>query len=350
MKGLEVDALIVGAGVAGATTARALTQQVGAKVALVEVGSSPSRRWGEQLSGAARAHLRQLRLWEEFVAAGHTPCYRVMSSWTSDEIQSRDSISNPYGCDWNLKPGGLGEMLRRGLEDQILWRTRVREVRKEGAIWAITLSTGASSFVVRARFLVDASGRAASLARRLGGRRQQHQNAVAILGITSAVSDAHSLTTESACDGWWYGLGLPGTGTLAGFVTDHSPTIRAVDLWRASLAITRTMTGLAGGDRPKRLWTQPAGTAVTFPVQGDGWLCVGDAAAAYDPISSLGLERALGSGLAAADAIARSFAGRGRLDYQAAVLDDFGRHLTIRRKLYRSETRWPCAAFWKARR
>ena len=85
---------------------------------------------------------------------------------------------------------------------------------------------------------------------------------------------------------------------------------------------------------------------------GPGWLAVGDAALACDPLSSQGLLNALYSGLMAASALRRALAGDtdALKDYQriiAQVVDAYRAHLAA---WYSLESRWPDLPFWARRR
>jgi 2-polyprenyl-6-methoxyphenol hydroxylase-like FAD-dependent oxidoreductase len=87
------------------------------------------------------------------------------------------------------------------------------------------------------------------------------------------------------------------------------------------------------------------------PAVGDGWLAVGDAASAFDPISSQGIYKALADGIEAAGAIAAALDGRtGALqDYQSMVADRFAAYWRTRDEFYRMEQRWSAAPFWRKR-
>ncbi len=101
----------------------------------------------------------------------------------------------------------------------------------------------------------------------------------------------------------------------------------------------------------KKPHTLSAGTSKIFPVIGSNWLAVGDAAAAYDPLSSQGVYKALNSGRAAAIAIAGHLQGKGNaLDaYSEGVEEGFINYLKSRRQYYQKEQRWPGSGFWKRR-
>src|SRR5947207_6647929 len=83
----------------------------------------------------------------------------------------------------------------------------------------------------------------------------------------------------------------------------------------------------------------------------DGWLAVGDAAGAFDPLSSQGIVKALRSGVHAAMAIVRHFGGDQKAieGYSAAVTHEYNHYLDGRAAYYALERRWPDAPFWQRR-
>jgi flavin-dependent dehydrogenase len=86
-------------------------------------------------------------------------------------------------------------------------------------------------------------------------------------------------------------------------------------------------------------------------IAGEGWLAVGDAAAAFDPLSSYGITSAMGGGFYAASAILDSFAGDARapLSYQKLVVEAYAHYLAMHYEHYSLERRWPNETFWRRR-
>ena len=101
----------------------------------------------------------------------------------------------------------------------------------------------------------------------------------------------------------------------------------------------------------RRLVVRSARSQRVEPPSGVGWLAVGDAAMAFDPMASQGIAKALDHGKRAAARIASHLAG------DASSLEEFARQLeseyaayrTMRAQYYRLEMRWPRAKFWKRR-
>jgi flavin-dependent dehydrogenase len=86
-------------------------------------------------------------------------------------------------------------------------------------------------------------------------------------------------------------------------------------------------------------------------VAGARWLAVGDAAAAYDPLSAQGIHKALADGLKAAETIAAALASDTDIApaYAASIGDSFEEYRTNRNFFYRLETRWAGSSFWQRR-
>ena len=102
---------------------------------------------------------------------------------------------------------------------------------------------------------------------------------------------------------------------------------------------------------PRRLLVRSARSQHLDAASGAGWLAVGDAALAFDPLSSHGIANALDHGRRAAASIAAQLAGdRSSLDTFARDLQrEYAAYRTTRASYYRLEARWPDSAFWKRR-
>lgn len=96
---------------------------------------------------------------------------------------------------------------------------------------------------------------------------------------------------------------------------------------------------------PGNLRIVTASPSISVPAYGERWMAAGDAAAAWDPLSSQGLTNAIASGMHAAHAIANGTCGAPA----AAVESAFHEHLALRSMFYERESRWRLHPFWGAR-
>ena len=158
---------------------------------------------------------------------------------------------------------------------------------------------------------------------------------------------------EAVENGWWYSVCVPGPRLVAVYMTDADllapSTSRSIRFWWQQIQKTTHTQALIS---PYPLESGPfifaANSSKLNVLSGRGWLAVGDAAVAYDPLSSQGVYQALESGVRAAQAIRNYFAGdcTALPSYAAETEEHFNQYLHTRNRYYGLETRWPDSTFW----
>lgn len=358
----SLDVCVLGGGPAGCACALGLAR-AGLAVAVLEQSRYDGRRIGETLPPQAGRTLRQLGVWEAFAADGHLPAPGVVSHWGAEGPYERDALSSPYGLGWHLDRAKFDATLAtaaeaRGVAVHRETRAHACERGTRGR-WTIEARSPDAGLCFESAFVVDATGRAAWLARRQGARRVVHDRLVGVVGIREgAAYPDHRLHLEAFESGWWYATALPGGHAIAACMTDPDALPRApgrVDaFWRDSLRhAPRTAELIGPGEGATVVRTVAAGSSRLEPVCGPGWVAVGATAACYDPLSSRGIGMALATGLAAAAVIARALRD-GRPEaltaYSDWLRDDFSRYLGEWQQYYNAVvTRWPASPFWTSR-
>jgi flavin-dependent dehydrogenase len=155
---------------------------------------------------------------------------------------------------------------------------------------------------------------------------------------------------EARPRGWWYAAGLPGNQVAVALFTDSdllSPD--HTELWDRLLGHTELMSRvLTAAHDLSPVHIVGASSGYLSQSAGSGWLAIGDAAQSYDPCSGQGITKALGSALAAAEAIEADDA-RAIHQYGASIAREFREFVDHRRAHYCRETRWPDEPFWRRR-
>jgi flavin-dependent dehydrogenase len=362
---LTADVVVVGAGPAGAATALMLAPfhrtLLLDRTELNHTGPQTTRI-GESLPAAARRLFRDMGVWESFQQQGHVPRYAVRSLWGGPEAKTADSIRDPDGPGWNLDRARFDAWLQRQAIDRgapVVAPARVTHLVGTQNGWRLTVDRDGRALVINARFVVDAGGRLAPLVRLLGGRPRPQDRLVCSWTHGSARGDAGTTVTIADKTGWWYTAPLPSGRRVLAFHTDADlPIAKRMVGTAALLNHAREQPDLAAlladlDFRPD----SPGGYCAAHSswieaASGPGWLAVGDATLACDPLSSQGLFNALYSALMAATALRRALAGDADAptDYQriiARVVDAYRDHLAA---WYSLESRWPTAPFWTRRR
>jgi flavin-dependent dehydrogenase len=340
---MQVDVAIIGGGVAGAAAAVALCR-AGTRVAVLERGLYAQRSVGEHLPPAARPLLARLGLLGQVMRGG-------------PDLSERSYLFGAYGEGWNLDRQRLGRDLADAAQEAgaiLVLGARLGALERDAAGWRIEVATPDAHHRLRSRFVVDASGRSAAVARRLGARRVAADDLVALVGLCRAgdsIGEDAALLVEALPEGWWYEVPVPGGLAIAAWLTDRRAmqdgSRGAVALWRRQFGQARHLR-LPRAVEPLELRIGSAHTAWTEPAAGEGWLAIGDAALAPDPLSSSGLLSALETALAAATALAAG-TGPAFRSYAGWLEARRRRFLLERAQTYALEHRWPDHRFWQHR-
>ncbi|MEP1762064.1 NAD(P)/FAD-dependent oxidoreductase [Ascidiaceihabitans sp.] len=370
----DCDIAIVGAGPAGSALACLLASRY--SVVIVEKQSQPAPRIGESLIPGARRLLRDMGLLEAIEARGYPAYLGNQSVWGSDQLENTDFIRDPDGPGWHLDRADFERTLRdvagnRGAS--VLTSQAVSSCERDAAGWGLGCVSGAR---IHARIVVDATGRKASIARMIGQRPVVLSKTVAVwMRLPNAPTrprdkdPLHSgtlhksllhkgMSTIASCaTGWWYTAPVR-DGRVVSLHTDSdlvTENLRRsdgfVEAARQNAVVVAALAQTCANDsaHPR---ISAANTSLLPVPAGKGWLAVGDAALALDPLSSRGVFQSLYTGLAAAAEIDAALQNKTGMDFAvyAAHLQDIAAtyrgHLDL---FYRTERRWQDAPFWKRR-
>jgi flavin-dependent dehydrogenase len=359
---IEVDVVVLGEGPAGCSTAIGLADR-GLHVAMLAKEDKTRDKIGESLSPGAGRVLRQLGIWDQFVGDGHRPCYGNRSTWGEAEVRRYDFVSDPGGHAWHIDRRLFERRLVERAEHAGVLRIgpgSLARVERDRGRWRLSMRPGGHE--VSARFVVDATGRASSFARRLGSHRLVTDRQVALVAFLSTdrgPPEDRTTLVEAVERGWWYSAILPDGRLVVSLQTDPDlierqrlDRLRGWPSLLAKTSLTRSRVGDCGYalDHQPSIVAASAGRLDVF--FGRDWLAVGDAAMSYDPLSSHGLTVALLAGLDAAAAAASTLDGdcHALPGYGAMLGRVYADYETLRQAHYRSETRWPGSVYWGRRR
>ncbi|MCG7561280.1 tryptophan 7-halogenase [Pseudoalteromonas sp. McH1-42] len=360
----EFDVAIVGGGPAGTATGIAL-QNIGVgRVFLAEAGSYSKPKIGESIPPDTRKLFQRLNIADAFEQQDHEPCLGSFSSWGSAQLGFNDNLFNPYGAGWHLDRRRFDQFMADQFKQRgghLACETRFASVSVEhNTPYPLQLSFDDQP-PVRCRFVVDATGQSAIVARRFGAQPKMQDTMLSIAAYFDCKDtdlNTLKLTLLEAIDlGWWYCASIPNNQLVVSLTTDahiaKEHGLKDPKNWFAllhqSTHVAERVHSLAP---PAHLhyWKTPS--SLLNPPAGNGWLAVGDAASCYDPISSQGVYKALATGLKAAHAIADWLDNKPTTlaKYRQYIGNEFINYLSQREYFYQQEQRWYEAAFWLQRR
>ena len=353
----DVDICVIGGGPAGSTIGRCLAQ-LGHRVCIVEKTQFPRSHIGESLPPSILPLLESLGLLASIEQAGFLRTRRTLLRWAS--VQRDDP---PPGA-----PQGF--QVDRGRFDQLL----LEAARQAGVIvfnpakvqlpasnpvdtWQIPLWINGCEHSVHARLLVDASGKAGCL----GGIRQRTASVtLAAFAYWSEVPfNGTETRVEDGPECWYWGAPLP-DGTFNATVFFDPDRYKAVGrngleaLYRSLLAGSSLLRDCLHGRLVQPVRCCDATSYASKEPVGNNWIKVGEASFSIDPLSSQGVQTAMGTAVGAAAVINTLLHRPGSSDlaiefYRTRQSEMIIRHHQLATGSYALQQSYYDTLFWKRR-
>ena len=349
------DVAVLGGGPAGCAAAIRFAQG-GARVLLLERLPRSAFKPGEIIEASVRQAFAALNLQDRFPVEDTLTLAGRLTAW-DDMIPSETAgVYNPRGHGLLVDRAGIEDWLIREAATSGVTVTRgftaLRATRTQTA-WSLNWAANDGPAGATAPLLLEATGRGSGV---LGaGRRRRLDRMVALMAYVPAPPSTHDqrLIIEATEDGWWYGALLPGRRVVLAFLTDArdlpaGPAARRMQ-WRARLAATNHLRDLVAGvdldQQPIRGF--PAESSIRETLSGPGWVAVGEAAAAYDPLSGQGVAAALTKGTALARLVIHGENLSGAIArYTDAERETFRHYTRDRRRVYARAAGRFTSPFW----
>lgn len=274
----------------------------------------------------------------------------ISVSWSTILPVTRSYGGSAEGSALNVDRAAFDAMLRdRAAECGVQYFDHSRLMSLTGGVrkpWCLSLGRAGEERDVTAEFLVDATGRARSLSRRLGAdvRRAGDLFAITRWFEPDPFSDRGQPTSTlliEACEAGWWSLGRSPSGiTAATFYTSRglmkqsglSPANWADRALTVAPTIARALDACRFSSDSHRLFA--CFPAASTGMYGDRWIAVGEAATAFDPISGHGVVHAVESAFRAYETVSAYDRARLGPHYQDALIYRLDHHLIRRREVY----------------
>ena len=356
----KFDITILGGGPASASAAISLLQK-GYSVAVLEKSDYSQIRIGETIQPQISSLLDHLKIDNE-IFRYHLPSHAIQSVWGEASLKENNFFFNPFGHGWHLNRLKFDLQLIRSAEkagSQVFINSRVKSVQQnDQGNWTIQFLYGRHEKIINTRFIIDATGRNTFLVRKQGGSRVNTDHLIGMVSIQERKrqqNNSNYTLIEPIKNGWWYSADIPGNKIVSAFMTDPDLYKRercnAEKIFNQSLCEATLTKERCSGLFQRITRVFAANSYIMTKTHGTNWVAIGDAAMAFDPLSSQGIYKAVKSGISAAKAIDEQFTGnRSALKIYSDNLNaTFKKYMHLRQLYYLKEKRWPESLFWKRR-
>lgn len=305
------DVCVIGGGPAGAVAATLLANW-GHSVVMVHRQPRQSGL-AESLPGSTRKLFGFLELLDTVEAERFHPNTGNASQWGGESGSTRSDVAGYHVERAQFDAALRRHASRRGVTEVA---AAVRDVLLGDPSQIICESQSDPRTVYRARYVLDCSGRAGVVGRRLFERRTAGYRTVAFIAEWEAHSWPRAEDTQTAiesyADGWAWSVPVVGGRRVCTVMVDPRPAGgRGAGLQReytTELAKTHGFAAKLSASRQiSRAWTCDATVYQSVKTGDAGVLLVGDAASFVEPLSSAGVRKAMTSAWRAAVVVNTSF-------------------------------------------
>lgn len=337
----DYDAIVIGGGPAGSSTATVLAQK-GRKVLVLEREKFPRYHVGESLIPYCYFSLERLGMIEKLKESEFTDKYSVQfvsrEGKLSQPFYFSEHMDHPASRTWQVWRCDFDNMLLNNAREHgavALEETKVTDLLQdaEGRVVGVRAATGGETREFRAPVTVDATGRDSFAMLRNGWRvRDPQLDKIALWTYYEGAKrdegiDEGATTVAALPDrGWFWYIPMRGDVVSVGVVADKdylfSDTRDHQEIFDREVKNNRWVEEhLAVGKQAGKVRITGEFSYRSRYCASDGLVLAGDAFGFLDPVFSSGVFLALRSGVLAGDAVDAALAAG---DTSAAQFGDYG--------------------------
>ncbi len=358
----QFDIVIAGSGPAGCAVAISL-RHFNFSVVVIDEVNPKQLKVGESIPSAVQRLLYKLGISgidQLLPTSAYHSCYANESAWGMEHWITKDGISNPEGNNWQVSRNEFDEALRDvAVKEGVVFKsdkvTKVSEYENDTHLFLYHIGLKKSSEILKGKWFIDASGRSANLLKQLGAERLFFEKQfAAIVWLKMKEKDKLQTTRiKTVKHGWWYTSKLPNNLRVVvfhGMIKEVSYYKKNKEKFNKALDQSGLLPfKITPKDYYSEIVVKDASISKLKRVNLNRCLAVGDAALAFDPISSQGIFFALYSGIKVAEVITKNekTLSNDFTVYQKAIDKVFEANQQARKYYYSLEKRFKNQDYWK---
>lgn len=355
---MDTEVIIAGKGIAGLVVSLLLKRRSIPHILLDRRTARKQLALGETLPPSALRLLQSLGLLDLFESNSLHRTRGYHSAWGSTAIVDHNFyFHSPFQHGLKIDKQSLEQDLEGLTSENILRFEKMTAIRLAGQEVTVELQNDQEPIVLRGRCLVDATGRNRAVLKLLGIASEEYDQLTSYschLPRKEHPKIIHGVFVESFEYGWGIVSRLSDEVQVMSLFSRQraglNRELRDYSGWPAILFGTAHLRDFLSPEAGVRVVGGDAGSSRGAQLAGKCWLATGDAAIAFDPLSSHGISNAVYTAHRAVEAIALHLSDLDEKhfrEYAESLSAIFATYLVTRYELYQRERRWPGAAFWR---
>lgn len=349
---MKTTVVIVGRGVAASVLSFLLNKAGVSHVVLDRKSQAKPFPLGETLPPTALPLLKRLGLLAVFESCAIRKTFGYHSCWGSDQLSDTHFyFSRPYQYGLKLDKQALLKRLAENTKVVQSYDHHFVVNLHEEQVEVLYAIDGERK-KLNANTIVDATGRNRAVLKQLGVTIENYDHNTAFschLPKRKPTKLKHDVLVESFETGWGLVSGLNDKQQIVSlFSRPASSAFKAMkdyQNWPALLKNTVYLKDCLTADAAVKVRGGLANSSMPQKVGDHRWLAIGDAALAFDPLSSHGITNAIYTAWKALEEIKASDGNFS--DYSKNMSAIYETYLDSKTKLYKRENRWRHSAYWK---
>ena len=354
---IKTTVIIVGSGFAGMMLSRLLKQKNIPFVVLDRIEKQKHIALAETLPPSAMPLLERLNVLELFEATAIKKTYGYHAVWGSASLQTAHFFNNnPFKFGLKINKEVVVNTLKSEAKDKVISYDSLEALAINDEGVSVVLQTKNKSQTIQGDFIIDATGRKRAILKRLGVAERTYDELLAYTTHVPKVTQTsliHEVFTETFEHGWATVSSLNETTNVMTLFTNkmikNGAQFKTFEAWKTLLKDTQYLSAFLPENNTAKIIGGKANSSTPKDIAGHRWLAIGDAALAFDPLSSHGITNALYTANYASEVIASTrLEGKGYLPkYHEDLTAIFNGYLKTKNHMYLMEKRWKTAPFWQ---
>ncbi|TCI93811.1 NAD(P)/FAD-dependent oxidoreductase [Tenacibaculum sp. M341] len=341
---MKTDVAIIGKGISGILLSFLLKQK-GISSVVLDKGTKNSTPLAETLPPTTLPLLAQLNLLDLF-EKNASKTYGYQSKWNDEKITDQSFFSyRSFKYGFKLNKQVLLQQLATSITENILPYNAIDDINFNNNL----VSIYTKKVTIESNLIVDATGRNRGLLKFLDIPSIDYDHTFAFICYVPRNNShlKYGFFTESFDDGWGTVSDLNETTRIITLYTSKSnfqfSLFKSFENWRQLLANTLVLKAHLPTQGNFKIIGKKANSSKPLHITGKNWLAVGDAAIAFDPISSHGISNAIFCCNKASIVIEKFMQTKNshilKSEYEDTLVTVFNEYLLQKEKLYPVTTR-----------